>query len=247
MTEQLDPARFDDSYRDERRTRGARTATPWDIGRPQPVVEELVAHGALRGKVLDPGTGPGYHAILYASRGFSVTAVDSSPAAIELARGNAEAAGVKVNFELADATELAGFEDRFDTVVDSAFYHVFAHDEETQGRYARTLHRATRPGARWYLFEFGRHNINGLTLPLGLPEENFRRVLPAAGWEINYLGPSSYLANLSVAALQGTPGHHPADNPGVRTLVNQLEILEPLLGDNSVHVPVWAVHATRVD
>jgi hypothetical protein len=28
--------------------------------------------------------------------------------------------------------------------------------------------------------------------------------------------------------------------------VNQLEILEPLLGDNSVHVPVWAVHATRV-
>jgi hypothetical protein len=35
------------------------------------VVQQLVAHGALRGEVLDPGTGPGYHVIYYASQGYS--------------------------------------------------------------------------------------------------------------------------------------------------------------------------------
>ncbi|SPM38798.1 methyltransferase, partial [Mycobacterium numidiamassiliense] len=32
---------------------------------------------------------------------------------------------VPVDFQVGDATRLEGFEGRFDTVVDSAFYHVF--------------------------------------------------------------------------------------------------------------------------
>ncbi|WP_321182591.1 class I SAM-dependent methyltransferase [Mycobacterium innocens] len=71
--------------------------------------------------MLDPGTGPGYHAIHCASQGFSVTGIDGSPSAIERARRNAERAGVTVDFQVADATRLDGFEGRFDTVVDSAF------------------------------------------------------------------------------------------------------------------------------
>jgi len=98
---------------------------PWDIGGPQPVVQQLVAYGAIRGEVLDPGTGPGHHAIYYASQGFSTKGVDGSPTAIERAKRNAERAGVQVDFQVADATRLDGFEGRFDTVMDSAFYHVF--------------------------------------------------------------------------------------------------------------------------
>jgi hypothetical protein len=43
----------------------------------------------------------------------------------------------------------------FDTVVNSAFYHVFQDDEGLQARYAQTLHAATEPGARLFMFEFG--------------------------------------------------------------------------------------------
>ncbi len=58
-------------------------------------MQQSVAFGGLRGEVLDPGTGRGHHAIHYASQGYSATGIDSSPAGIELAKGNAERAGVR--------------------------------------------------------------------------------------------------------------------------------------------------------
>src|SRR5215472_13479102 len=115
-----DPARFEQMYRDDRLSHGLPTATPWDIGGPQPVVQQLVAVGAVKGEVLDPGTGPGHHAIYYASAGYSATGIDGSAGALERARENAQKAGVSVNFELGDATKLDGLENRFDTVVDCA-------------------------------------------------------------------------------------------------------------------------------
>src|ERR1700740_1117995 len=98
-----DPTRFEEMYRDERMQHGLPTATPWDIGGPQSVVQQLVALGAVRGEVLDPGTGPGHHAIYYASKGYSTTGVDASPAGLERARENARKAGVSVNSQLAAA------------------------------------------------------------------------------------------------------------------------------------------------
>ena len=126
---------FEALYRDALPEQDSPELIPWDIGGPQPVVQQLVAYGAVRGEVLDPGTGPGHHAIYYASKGYSATGIDASPAAIERAERNAERAGVRVDFEVADATRLDGLEDRFDTVVDSAFYHVFLDDEQIQTQY----------------------------------------------------------------------------------------------------------------
>nr|WP_228563633.1 class I SAM-dependent methyltransferase [Catenulispora rubra] len=247
MAEQPREPRFEKSYRDERVIDGVPVGRFWDIGGPQPAVRELVAHGALRGEVLDPGTGPGHNAIYFASQGYATTGVDDSPAAIELARRNAREADVKVDFEVADATSLQGMEGRFDTVVDSALYHIFAFDESAQVRYAQALHRATRPGARCYLFAFGSHNINGLVLPSVLTQETFERVLPAAGWRVDYIGPSSYICHLNVEVLDATPDQHPADHPATKALRHRLTVLEPLLEKNPVHIPVWSVHATRVD
>lgn len=47
------------------------------------MVQQLVALGAIRGEVLDPGTGPGHHAIYYAAKGYAATGIDGSVAAIE--------------------------------------------------------------------------------------------------------------------------------------------------------------------
>ena len=247
MTTDLNAAGFEPLYGEAEQTDGL---IPWDIGGPQPVVQQLVAYGAIRGEVLDPGTGPGYHAIHYASQGYSATGIDGSPTAIELARRNAERAGVQVDFQVADATRLDGFEGRFDTVVDSAFYHVFMDDEATQTRYARALHRATKPGARLFMFEFGPHNVNGLQWR-GIPADNFDRVLGASGWRVDYLGGTTYLARFgpetfdAMSRILAESQGNTADE--MAPLKHQLSVIGPLLQDHRVHLPVWSVVATRLD
>lgn len=154
-SDQLGGRDFDELYRDQRSLDGLPALTPWDIGEPQPAVQQLVAYGALSGQVLDPGTGPGHHAIHFASKGYATTGIDSSPAAIDRAKRNAQRAGARVDLRIADATRLDGFENRFDTVVDSAIYRVFLDDEEILRQYLQALHRATKPGARLFMFESG--------------------------------------------------------------------------------------------
>lgn len=246
MSNQVDGRHFDKLYRDEEMVEGLPTSTPWDIGGPQQAVQQLVAFGGLRGEVLDPGTGPGHHAIHYASKGYAATGIDSSAAAIERAKRNAARAGVTVTFTVADATRLDGLENRFDTVVDSAFYHLFLDDEEMQGRYTQALHRATRPGARLFMFEFGRHNINGLRFD-GLPAENFQRVLPATGWRIDYLGETAFQTNLSpqTVANMDTLSGSQAMAERMKPVQQRLPTIAPLLDDHLVHMPVWTVVATR--
>ncbi|WP_430331229.1 class I SAM-dependent methyltransferase [Rhodococcus sp. ACT016] len=247
MNVPVDPSRFEEMYRDEQTAHGLPTATPWDIGGPQPVIRQLVALGAVKGDVLDPGTGPGHHAIHYASKGYSATGIDASPTAIQRARQNAEAAGVSVDFQVADATVLEGLENRFDTVVDSAFYHTFSTDTELQKSYLRALHRATKPGARLFMFEFSTHNVNGLSFPLAIPEDNFREILPAGGWDLTYLGPTTYQSNISVDAIQAMAAANPDISENFEPLLERLRIIEPLLTDGIAHLPFWQVHATRID
>ncbi len=242
-----DPARFEEMYRDDRLSHGLPAATPWDIGGPQPVVRRLVALGAVKGEVLDPGTGPGHHAIYYASQGYAATGIDGSATAVQRARENAQKAGVSVNFELADATRLDGLEGRFDTVVDCAFYHTFSTDPELQRSYVQALRRATRPGARLYMFEFGQHDVNGFTMMRSLSEDDFRQVLPAGGWEITYLGPTTYLVNMSVEQIEMMAARNPDMAEQVEVLLKRFRAMEPWLVDGRVHAPFWEVHATRVD
>lgn len=247
MTAPQESDHFEEMYRDERTSHGLPAATPWDIGGPQPVVQQLVALGAVKGEVLDPGTGPGHHAIHYASKGLSATGVDASPAAIERARQNAQKAGVTVDFRVADATRLDGLEGKFDTVVDTAFYHVFTGEPELQKSYVRALHRATKPGARLYMYEFGEHKVNGFKMPRSMTADDFRGVLPDAGWEITYLGTTTYQGNVSVEVFETMAARDPDMADQMAPVLERLRVIEPWLVDGRVHMPFWEVHATRVD
>lgn len=164
-------------------------ATPWDIGGPQPAIQQLVALGGIKGAVLDPGTGPGHHAILYASHGYPTTAIDVSPTAIDRALTNAAAAGVAVDFRLEDATQLQD-ENAFDTVVDAGLFHRL--EGAAAEQYLTALHRATRPGARLYLFEYAPGEVNRYENPRSLSEAYLRQIVPAAGFDITYLGTTAY-------------------------------------------------------
>jgi SAM-dependent methyltransferase len=243
----VDPRRYEKMYGDQQFSHGLPAATPWDIGGPQQVVQQLVALGAVKGEVLDPGTGPGHHAIFYASKGYSATGIDSSPTAIERATENARRAGVSVNFQVADAIKLEGLENRFDTVVDCAFYHVFSDLMEVKRLYARALHRATKPGARLYMFEFGPGNINGYAAPRSLSEEDFRQVFPDAGWEITYLGPTTYQVNVSVEAFDMMIARNPDMAEQIKPVMERFRLLQSQLNAGRVHAPFWEMHATRID
>lgn len=152
-----------------------------------------------------------------------------------------------VDFQVADATRLDGLEDRFDTVVDTAFYHVFTDEPELQKSYVRALHRATKPGARLYMYEFGAHNVNGFKMPRSLSADDFRQVLPDAGWEITYLGTTTYQGNISVEVFEMMAARNPDMAEDMGPLLERLRVIEPWLVDGRVHMPFWEVHATRVD
>ena len=247
MTAPVDPDRFEVMYRDDRIAHGLPAATPWDIGGPQPVVQRLVALGVVKGEVLDPGTGPGHHAIFYASKGLAATGIDASPAAIERARQNAGKAGVSVDFEVADATKLDGLDGRFDTVVDCAFYHTFRDDRDLQKSYARALHRATKAGARLFMFEFGPQNVNGFSMPRALSEDDFRGPLGDGGWEITYMGPTTYQINVSVDTFEMMAARNPDMAEQMQPLLERFRVIEPWLVNGRAHAPFWEVHATRAD
>ena len=127
--------RFDEAYRSG--------SAPWVIEAPQPVVVTLERDGWIRGAVLDVGCGTGEHTIHLAALGHDVLGVDVSPAGVEQARAGAAARGVTARFEVGDAFEL-GDVPRYDTVLDSALFHIF--DDDDRARYVRSLRRVVRPG-----------------------------------------------------------------------------------------------------
>lgn len=158
---------------------------PWVIGQPQPEVIALERAGRIGGAVLDVGCGTGEHTIHLAGRGYDVLGVDASDAAVEQARANAATRGVAARFARADALDL-GTEPRYDTVLDSALFHVF--DPDDRIRYVRSLARVCRPGAVVYVLAL---SDAGPGFGPQVSDTAIREAF-GAGWRIEELGSASY-------------------------------------------------------
>ena len=96
----------------------------WTHEDPPKELKELVENNIIKPcKVIDIGCGEGFYSIYLASKGFEVLGIDLSENAINLAKANAEKAGVKIRFETMDINNMQGLNEKFDFVLEWAIIH----------------------------------------------------------------------------------------------------------------------------
>jgi ubiquinone/menaquinone biosynthesis C-methylase UbiE len=97
-------------------------------------------------RVLEVAPGPGYFAIEVArkGRGLVVTGLDISRTFVDIARANARAAGVSVDFRQGDVAAMPFPGDSFDLVVCQAAFKNFTLPHTALAE----MHRVLRPGGR---------------------------------------------------------------------------------------------------
>lgn len=235
-----DDVDFEAFYQNKRPVRGTGTSfdvMPWDIGGPQPVLVDLEETGSLDGDVLDIGCGLGDNSRFLAERGYRVVGVDGSPTALEQARQRTTGTGLDIEFVQGDATRLDGFEQRFDTVVDSALYHCLNDKDRT--KYAAALHRATRPGAQLHLFCFSDRDSRAFPLPMAVTKDDLHSHLDEH-WDIRSIEPEWYTTALTKDFFDARSEKNfqavgVSADPSAARLDEQGRVL----------APIWHLHAVR--
>jgi cyclopropane fatty-acyl-phospholipid synthase-like methyltransferase len=174
MTEPLRDlgAQWDEGYR--------RGWVPWDIGRPQSAFLRLADAGEFVAPVLDCGCGTGEHALMAAELGLDVMGIDIARTAIEAAQRKAQARGLAVEFQVADARDLATLGRRFATVIDSGVFHTFSDDD--RGQYVASLADVVEPTGVLHLLCFS-ELTPGTVGPRRVTQAEIRDAF-ADGWTI---------------------------------------------------------------
>ena len=167
---------------------------PWDIGKPQPAMLDLLNEFPPSGRAVDVGCGTGELTLELARRGLSVIGVDSSQAAIALARAKAAAAPDRikqlVEFRVGDALDLSALTGPFGTVVDSGFYHLFGPGERS--KFTKRLSATLEAGGRYYMLGFAFDSaVPGA--PRAVTEDELRSTFDAEhGWQLLAVRPAKF-------------------------------------------------------
>lgn len=127
----------------------------WELGQPDPELIRALDDRGVRGpgRAVDVGCGTGDNAIALAQRGFEVTALDIAERPLEQARAKAAAAGVSVEFRIADVTRLGGVEEAFDLIVDRGLL-MSLFGERARRAYASALVRLAAAGGSAYQYQW---------------------------------------------------------------------------------------------
>ncbi len=122
---------------------------PWNIETPPKVLIELVESGRVKPcKAIDLGCGTGNYAIYLSGKGFDVTGVDISQAAIKIARENAGKAEVNSAFIVADVLgNLNEVVETYDFAYDwELLHHIYPNKRE---RYVKNVYSILKSGSRY--------------------------------------------------------------------------------------------------
>jgi SAM-dependent methyltransferase len=165
-------------------------ATPnWDIGRPQRAFVALAEAGAIRGRVLDVGCGTGELSLFLARRGHEVLGVDLAPSAIEQATAKARWRRIPARFLVWDALRLDELDLTFDTVVDSAMFHVLG--DAQRDRLVAVLETVLRPGGRYFVFCDARPDHRPVW-DGGVSRREFRERFRSPDWAVEWIHETTF-------------------------------------------------------
>jgi len=121
-----------------------------DLTRFIKVANAVVAQAAPGGRVLEIAPGPGFCAIEIARTGkYDVTGLDISESFVRIARDNAAAAGVAVDFRHGNASAMPFPDASFDFVVCSAAFKNFSDPVGALDE----IHRVLKPGGRASIYD----------------------------------------------------------------------------------------------
>ena len=125
--------------------------TNWDRGGPSPQLLAWLDSGALQPcRIAVPGCGGGWEVAELARRGFDVTALDYTPAAIAKTQALLDGRGLRAQVVQTDVLSYSSAEP-FDAVYEQTCLCAI-HPDHWQ-KYVHQLHRWLRPGASlWALF-----------------------------------------------------------------------------------------------
>jgi ubiquinone/menaquinone biosynthesis C-methylase UbiE len=120
------------------------TNTGRDLTRFREMAALVAERTPAGGEVLEVAPGPGYLAIELAKRGYRVTALDISRSFVEIARNNAEQAGVRIDVRLGNAARMPFADNSFDFVVCAAAFKNFSAPVAALDE----MHRVLKPGGQ---------------------------------------------------------------------------------------------------
>lgn len=183
---------FDPAYRGEAPQFGEGARPPWSIGEPQPEIAALIEQGKVHGDVLDAGCGEAAVSLHLAALGHNTVGLDASPTAIELARAEAAKRGLtNATFEVADISSFTGYDNRFDTIIDSTLFHSMP--VELRDGYQQSIVRAAAPGASYFVLVFDRAGMP--ESPANPVTEDELRGVVSKYWTIDEIRPARIHAN----------------------------------------------------
>jgi len=159
-----------------------RGQTPWDTNITPPEVMEFIKD-APPGKALDLGCGTGTNAITLAQQGWQATGVDFVPKAIHTARKKAAAAGLSIDFHVADVTDLSFLTGSYDYILDIGC--LFTLKGKDRRAYADSIFRLLEPEGWYMLYAWMPRTFKGRTT--GISVEDVKELFSPKLTEIKIL------------------------------------------------------------
>ena len=161
--------------------------TGWDRGQANHQLLAWLDAGALRPcRIAVPGCGAGWEVAALAHRGFAITAIDYTPAAVELTRTRLAAAGLTADVVQADVLDFQPASP-FDAIYEQTCLCALHPDHWIA--YAQQLHSWLKPGGKlWALFMQAPRPAAGAEGRIEGPPYHcdinaMRALLPGAHWQ----------------------------------------------------------------
>lgn len=191
---------WDSAYQEKDEFQGP---PPWNIGEPQPELAALIADGKVSGTVLDAGCGYAELSLALAAQGYTVVGVELTPTAVAAATTAAQERGLtNATFVQDDITKFTGFDNRFDTILDSTLFHSIP--VEGRDGYQQSVYRAAAPGASYYILVFAKGAFPAeLDRKPNAVDEDELRAAVGKYWQIDEIRPAAIHAN--VPQIPGMP------------------------------------------